>query len=186
MRDGSRRSNGHNGPQLREAWGKAGMLKQTFLDLLLIALGPQKALEHINVAVLLQQSSELNDKPQEKQDNTAEIDAPIRSHSGRSDSEDTGFGELMADKNALDPENLVIEADMHKKVREVVLSLGPKEKEIIHRRFDIGGNEPETLEEIAADFGVSRERIRQIEEKALYKLRHPSRRKLLQDFVDND
>lgn len=106
---------------------------------------------------------------------TRSLDAPIRSHSSGNDPEDTEFGEIIADMSTPGPEDRVVAALMDKKVREVVATLPPREAEIICRRFGIGGGEPETFEEIGRHFGVSLQRVMQIEMQARVKLMERAR-----------
>jgi RNA polymerase primary sigma factor len=77
-----------------------------------------------------------------------------------------------------------MESDMKKQIDRILSSLTPKEEQIIRKRFGIGEDEPRTLEEVGLEFDVTRERIRQIEAKAIRKLRHPSRSKWLRTLVE--
>ena len=74
--------------------------------------------------------------------------------------------------------------DLDTKLQEALETLSPREREVLTLRFGLEGNQPHTLEAISQKFGVSRERIRQIERKALYKIRHHVREKRLEDFLD--
>ena len=94
--------------------------------------------------------------------------------------EDSHLSDFIEDKATLSPLDIAIQEDMKKKIDKVLASLTPKEAEIIRKRFGIGDELPHTLEEVGLEFDVTRERIRQIEVKAIRKLRHPSRSKWLQ------
>jgi RNA polymerase primary sigma factor len=94
--------------------------------------------------------------------------------------EDSSFlKDFIEDKEVLSPLDVAMESDMKKQIDKILGSLTPKEEQIIRRRFGIGEDEPRTLEEVGLEFDVTRERIRQIEAKAIRKLRHPSRSKWL-------
>jgi len=98
--------------------------------------------------------------------------------------EDSHLGDFLEDKSASSPLDLAIEHDLQNKIKKVMDSLTQREAETIQSRFGLGAAASYTLEEVGRKFKVTRERIRQIEEKALKKLRHPGRVKLLKDFVD--
>ena len=99
--------------------------------------------------------------------------------------EDSSFlRDFIEDKAVLSPLDVAMEADMKKQIDKILKSLTPKEEQIIRRRFGIGEDEPRTLEEVGLEFDVTRERIRQIEAKAIRKLRHPSRSKWLRALVE--
>ena len=85
----------------------------------------------------------------------------------------------------MNPQDAVVEASLSDQTRLVLSTLAPREEKVLKMRFGIGEASHRTLEEVGQDFDVTRERIRQIEAKALRKLRHPSRSKLLKSFVDN-
>jgi RNA polymerase primary sigma factor len=106
--------------------------------------------------------------------NTAELDAPI--------SEDLSLGDIRIDENAASPFDTIAETQLHQKLNEALGSLTPREERVIRMRFGIYGDMDHTLEEIGQIFGVTRERIRQIEAKALKKLRHPVRSRYLEHF----
>lgn len=99
---------------------------------------------------------------------------------------DTFLLDLMEDKTALSPLDFAIHHDLQEQIEKIMQTLTPKEADIIKRRFGIGNGHPETLEEVAQNFNVTRERIRQVEANVLRKLRHPSRTKSLKEFMDND
>ncbi|MDO8283278.1 MAG: sigma-70 family RNA polymerase sigma factor [Thermodesulfovibrionia bacterium] len=99
---------------------------------------------------------------------------------------DTFLLDLMEDKTALSPLECAIHHNLQEEIEKIMLTLTPKEADIIKRRFGIGNGHPETLEEVAKNFNVTRERIRQVEANVLRKLRHPSRTKCLKEFLDHD
>lgn len=98
------------------------------------------------------------------------------------DEDDTTLGDFIADKSIVSPENEATQNDLKIQIEKVLATLKPKEQEVIVMRYGLRGGEPKTLEEIGETFGVTRERIRQIESKALTKLRRQSNMKLLMDF----
>ncbi len=99
---------------------------------------------------------------------------------------DTFLLDLLEDKTALSPLDFAIHHNLQEQIEKIMKTLTPKESEIIQRRFGLGAEHPETLEEVAQKFNVTRERIRQVEANVLRKLRHPSRTKWLKEFMDND
>lgn len=101
---------------------------------------------------------------------TSSLDAPVWSDSYRGDLEDTTQGEFIADASATNPEDVLIEISTKKQVKKLVSNLPPREEEIIRRRFGIDTGEPETLEQISQSFGLTRERIRQLEKQAMARL----------------
>jgi RNA polymerase primary sigma factor len=98
--------------------------------------------------------------------------------------EDSCLGDFVEDQNSLSPLELAIRNDLQRQIRKVMGTLSEKEAEIIQRRYGIGEESAHTLEEVGNEFRVTRERIRQIEEKVLKKLRHPARSKLLKSFLE--
>ena len=88
------------------------------------------------------------------------------------------------DKNIINPSEAVININLSEQTRRVLATLTPREEKVLRMRFGIGEKSDHTLEEVGQDFFVTRERIRQIEAKALRKLRHSSRARLLKSFVD--
>jgi RNA polymerase primary sigma factor len=100
------------------------------------------------------------------------------------DEEDGSLGDLIEDKNALQPIDAAIQSDLRETTTRVLASLTPREERILRMRFGIGMNKDHTLEEVGQQFTVTRERIRQIEAKALRKLKHPSRSRILRSFLD--
>jgi RNA polymerase primary sigma factor len=98
--------------------------------------------------------------------------------------EDSHISDFIEDKVMLSPLDFAIRDDMKKKIDRILCSLPPKEEKIIRRRFGIGEDVPRTLEEVGMEFDVTRERIRQIEVKAIRKLKHPSRSRWLREFIE--
>jgi len=101
------------------------------------------------------------------------------------DEEDSHLGDLIEDKDAILPIDAAIQSNLRETTTRVLASLTPREERILRMRFGIGMNTDHTLEEVGHQFSVTRERIRQIEAKALRKLKHPSRSKILRSFLDN-
>jgi RNA polymerase primary sigma factor len=101
------------------------------------------------------------------------------------DEEDSHLGDFIEDKNAILPIDAVIQSNLRETTTRTLASLTPREERIIRMRFGIGMNKDHTLEEVGQQFSVTRERIRQIEAKALRKLKHPSRSRILRSFLDN-
>jgi RNA polymerase primary sigma factor len=98
---------------------------------------------------------------------------------------DSQFGDLIEDKNAILPIDAAIQSNLRETTTRVLASLNPREERILRMRFGIGMNTDHTLEEVGQQFSVTRERIRQIEAKALRKLKHPSRSRELRSFLDS-
>jgi len=98
--------------------------------------------------------------------------------------EDSHLRDFIEDKAMLSPLDFVINDDLREKIDKILGSLAPKEEKIIRKRFGIGEDVPLTLEEVGLEFDVTRERIRQIEVKAIRKLKHPSRSKWLREFIE--
>ena len=98
---------------------------------------------------------------------------------------DLYFGDFIEDKNAMQPIDTAIQSSLRDTIAEVLASLTPREERIIRMRFGLGMTSDHTLEEVGNTFSVTRERIRQIEAKALRKLKHPSRSRILRSFLDN-
>jgi RNA polymerase primary sigma factor len=97
---------------------------------------------------------------------------------------DSHLGDLIEDKNAILPIDAVIQSNLRATTSRVLASLTPREERIVRMRFGLGMNSDHTLEEVGQQFSVTRERIRQIEAKALRKLKHPSRSSMLRSFLD--
>jgi RNA polymerase primary sigma factor len=111
---------------------------------------------------------------------------PISLETPVGEEEDSALGDFIEDKNALDPQDAVMGQNLADQTRKVLGTLAPREERVLKMRFGIGERANHTLEEVGQDFEVTRERIRQIEAKALRKLRHPSRSRLLKGFVENN
>jgi RNA polymerase primary sigma factor len=101
------------------------------------------------------------------------------------DEEDSQLGDLIEDKNAILPIDAAIQSNLRETTTRVLASLTPREERVLRMRFGIGMNSDHTLEEVGQQFSVTRERIRQIEAKALRKLKHPNRSRILRTFLDN-
>ena len=111
---------------------------------------------------------------------------PISMESPVGDDEDSHLGDFIEDENAEQPLDETINTGLSDSTREILSSLTPREAKVLRMRFGIDMNTDHTLEEVGKQFDVTRERIRQIEAKALRKLRHPSRAHNLKSFLDND
>jgi len=109
---------------------------------------------------------------------------PISLETPIGEEEDSSLGDFIEDKGAVSPLEEAIKGNLSAQTAEVLSSLSPREEKVLRMRFGIGEKSDHTLEEVGQDFNVTRERIRQIEAKALRKLRHPSRAKRLRSFVD--
>lgn len=109
---------------------------------------------------------------------------PISLETPIGEEEDSYLGDFIEDKKVISPSEAVISINLSEQTRRVLATLTPREEKVLRMRFGIGEKSDHTLEEVGQDFFVTRERIRQIEAKALRKLRHPSRAKLLKSFVD--
>jgi RNA polymerase primary sigma factor len=109
---------------------------------------------------------------------------PISLETPVGDEEDASMGDFIEDKNAMMGFDAAVKADLRAQTTRVLSSLSPREERIIRMRFGIGINSDSTLEEVGVQFSVTRERIRQIEAKALRKLKHPSRSRTLRSFLD--
>ena len=109
---------------------------------------------------------------------------PISLETPIGEEEDSHLGDFIEDKAVISPQEAVISANLSEQTRKVLASLTPREEKVLRMRFGIGEKYDHTLEEVGQDFDVTRERIRQIEAKALRKLRHPSRAKKLKSFLE--
>ena len=109
---------------------------------------------------------------------------PISLETPIGDEEDSHLGDFIEDKNAVLPLDAAIQSNLRETTTRVLASLTPREERVLRMRFGIGMNTDHTLEEVGQQFSVTRERIRQIEAKALRKLKHPSRSRLLRSFLD--
>jgi len=108
------------------------------------------------------------------------LEAPV------GDEEDSSLGDFIADEGALQPLDMAINSNLRDTCTKILSSLTPREERVLRMRFGIGMNTDHTLEEVGLQFNVTRERIRQIEAKALRKLKHPSRSKKLRSFLDHN
>jgi RNA polymerase primary sigma factor len=109
---------------------------------------------------------------------------PISLETPIGEEEDSHLGDFIEDKNAVSPSENVVTSSLEEATRKVLATLTPREERVLRMRFGIGEHSDHTLEEVGQDFEVTRERIRQIEAKALRKLRHPTRSKRLRAFLD--
>ncbi len=110
---------------------------------------------------------------------------PISLETPIGDEEDSHLGDFIEDKNAVLPVDAAIQSNLRETTTRVLATLTPREERVLRMRFGIGMNTDHTLEEVGQQFSVTRERIRQIEAKALRKLKHPSRSRKLRSFLDN-
>ena len=109
---------------------------------------------------------------------------PVSLETPIGDEEDSSLGDFIEDKNALLPVDAAVHSNLRETTTRVLASLTPREERVLRMRFGIGMNTDHTLEEVGQQFNVTRERIRQIEAKALRKLKHPSRSRKLRSFLD--
>jgi RNA polymerase primary sigma factor len=109
---------------------------------------------------------------------------PISLESPVGEEEDSAIGDFIEDKNAVNPQDATLNTSLAENTRKVLATLSQREARVLEMRFGIGPHGSHTLEEVGHGFDVTRERIRQIEAKALRKLRHPSRSRILKSFVD--
>ena len=110
---------------------------------------------------------------------------PISLETPVGDEDDSHLGDFIEDKNAVQPLEAAIHANLRETTTRILASLTPREERVLRMRFGIGMNTDHTLEEVGQQFSVTRERIRQIEAKALRKLKHPSRSRKLRSFLEN-
>lgn len=110
---------------------------------------------------------------------------PISLETPVGEEEDSHLGDFIEDKSVVSPSDAVIAMNLSEQTQKVLATLAPREEKVLRMRFGIGEKSDHTLEEVGQDFEVTRERIRQIEAKALRKLRHPTRSKQLKPFVEN-
>jgi len=108
------------------------------------------------------------------------LEAPV------GDEDASEMGDFIEDGNAINPQDAILYANLAEGTRRVLATLGPREEQVLKMRFGIGERSNHTLEEVGQDFEVTRERIRQIEAKALRKLRHPSRSRMLRGFIEDE
>src|SRR5215471_15186262 len=113
------------------------------------------------------------------------VKEPLSLETPIGDEEDSHLGDFIEDKNTILPIDAAIQSNLRETTTRVLASLTPREERVLRMRFGIGMNTDHTLEEVGQQFSVTRERIRQIEAKALRKLKHPSRSRKLRSFLDN-
>ena len=131
--------------------------------------------------------AEKMDLPVEKVKKVQKISKePISLETPIGEEEDSSLGDFIEDKKIISPQDAVMSVTLSEQTRSVLSTLTPREEKVLRMRFGIGEKSDHTLEEVGQDFFVTRERIRQIEAKALRKLRHPSRAKLLKSYTDNN
>ena len=109
---------------------------------------------------------------------------PISLETPIGEEDDSNLGNLIADDNAVSPDLAAIQSNLRETTTQMLATLMPREERVLRMRFGIGMNTDHTLEEVGQQFSVTRERIRQIEAKALRKLKHPSRSRMLRSFLD--
>jgi len=109
---------------------------------------------------------------------------PISLETPIGEEEDSHLGDFIEDKKVISPVESVVKMNLKEQTLKVLQTLASREEKVLRKRFGIGVDSEHTLEEVGQDFDVTRERIRQIESKALRKLRHPSRSKLLKSFIE--
>jgi len=109
---------------------------------------------------------------------------PISLETPIGEEEDSHLGDFIEDKKAVSPLEAAVRYDLQRQISAALGALTPREEKIIRKRFGIGESTDHTLEEVGQDFDVTRERIRQIEAKALRKLRHPSQSRKLRSFAE--
>jgi RNA polymerase sigma factor (sigma-70 family) len=114
------------------------------------------------------------------------IEEPISLETPVGDSDDASIKDLIENENESSPADIVAGSNLKERVREILKTLTPREEKVLKMRFGIDVASEHTLEEVGKDFGVTRERIRQIEVKALKKLRHPIRSNVLQSFLEQE
>ncbi len=108
---------------------------------------------------------------------------PVSLETPVGDEEDSSLGDFIEDKNALQPLDTAIQSNLSESTTKILASLTPREERVLRMRFGVGMNTDHTLEEVGLQFSVTRERIRQIEAKALRKLRHPNRNGVLKEYI---
>jgi RNA polymerase primary sigma factor len=111
---------------------------------------------------------------------------PVSLETPVGDEEDSHLGDFIQDDNAVIPIDAAIQSNLRQTTTKILSSLTPREERVLRMRFGIGMNSDHTLEEVGQQFSVTRERIRQIEAKALRKLKHPTRAKQLKSFLDKN
>jgi RNA polymerase primary sigma factor len=109
---------------------------------------------------------------------------PISLETPIGEEDDSSLGDLISDDNAVSPDLAAIQSNLRETTTQMLATLSPREERVLRMRFGIGLNSDHTLEEVGQQFSVTRERIRQIEAKALRKLKHPLRSRTLRSFLD--
>ena len=137
-------------------------------------------------AMTPEEIAEQMDMPADKVEKILKLNrGPISLQTPVGDEEDSHLGDFIEDKNAVQPLDAAIHANLRETTTRVLASLTAREERVLRMRFGIGMNTDHTLEEVGQQFSVTRERIRQIEAKALRKLKHPSRSRKLRSFLEN-
>ena len=159
---------------------------------------PAHMIETINKIVRTQRQIRVNLEENQHQKNSKKLAMPLEKvrkvlkiakepvslETPVGDEEDSSLGDFIEDKNALQPLDTAIQSNLSESTTKILASLTPREERVLRMRFGIGMNTDHTLEEVGLQFSVTRERIRQIEAKALRKLKHPSRSKQLKSFLE--
>ncbi len=112
------------------------------------------------------------------------VQEPMSLESPVGEEGDGKLGDLVPDRRCIDPQDLAIDQELKERMHEVLATLSPREEQVLRMRFGIGERSEHTLEEVGRDFEVTRERIRQVEARALRRLRHPARARVLRSFLD--
>ena len=157
-----------------ETINKAGRISRQLLQELGREPTPEEIAEKMGVPV-----EKINEIQKISQDPVS-LEKPI------GEEEDSKMIDFIEDNDTPSPSALSEATMLSDKLNEVLATLTPRENEVIRRRYGLDDGKPKTLEEVGREFNVTRERIRQIEAKALRKLRHPGRAKKLKDFLDED
>ena len=158
---------------------------QAEIHTLVIPKGKYVSWDDFSAKATPEEIAEKMDLPLEKVRKVLKIaKEPISLETPIGEEEDSNLGDFIEDKNAVSPSEAVVNLSLSEQTRKVLATLTPREEKVLRMRFGIGEKSDHTLEEVGQDFDVTRERIRQIEAKALRKLRHPSRSKRLRSFVD--
>ena len=147
----------------------------------------RQMLQELGREPLPEELAERMDMPEDKVRKVLKISKePISMETPIGDDEDSHLGDFIEDTNVMLPADTATNAGLSESTREILASLTPREAKVLRMRFGIDMNTDHTLEEVGKQFDVTRERIRQIEAKALRKLRHPSRSEQLRSFIDAD
>ncbi|MDJ0832240.1 MAG: RNA polymerase sigma factor RpoD [Gammaproteobacteria bacterium] len=147
----------------------------------------RQMLQELGREPLPEELAERMDMPEDKVRKVLKISKePISMETPIGDDEDSHLGDFIEDTNVMLPAETATSAGLSESTREILASLTPREAKVLRMRFGIDMNTDHTLEEVGKQFDVTRERIRQIEAKALRKLRHPSRSEQLRSFIDAD